>query len=460
MKQNLFLLFFLTLLLSQKSFSQETEYQIIDSLKNIEIGYAIEVYPINEFTIDSKKYEEVESENPVYKERLNQIESLIKDSISLENSQKTYKEHSQDLINAKESMQKYLDDRELPVLLKLSYLKEAQKFLDKANCQMEFYRDKNSFYEACGGNTDSKISRYISESQGKIDIIIREGLYYESKKENLSNKIINAKKELTYLKKTGLVLTETGITKRKILKVDSINISKEISGRYIKVEGPKDEYGQSKYYIMKKEFYEFQKYELVVKDSLEKYTSNIQDLAKYVGGENKYLIKNVETGKLYYTTGNILKNWGMDYFLVELFSRIDKLNIKRQTVDDDIILSLNGSQCILTTDIVKALYDGDASCIKTMTESVNKYKEYNKIGSDIAVKLTNYIKQYKSRLLKDDGLANWKKDTKECDAILIKMRNLPYANSEYYNYQLDEEDIKIHTTILDLVRYSKDKLGI
>jgi hypothetical protein len=279
-------------------------------------------------------------------------------------------------------------------------------------------------------------------------------------KEILSNLIDFERRELSKLKKTVMVLTETGIIKRKILNVDSKNIGKDISGRYIKVIGQKDEYGSPKYYLMEKDFYEFSKNEIVMKDSLEKYTSNMLAFAKLVDDENNYLIKNVESGKLYYTTGNILKNWGMDYYHFELFSRIDKLNIKRKTVENDIILSLNGSQCVLTADIGAALYNGDASCIKTMSNSVNKYIEYLKIASDISIKMTKYINQYQSWLLKDEGLLNWKKETKECDAILLKMRNLPYANSEYYNYQLNNDAVRIHSAILDVVRYSKVKLGI
>jgi hypothetical protein len=251
---------------------------------------------------------------------------------------------------------------------------------------------------------------------------------------------------------------ETGI--RKIFRADSISIGKEITGRYVKEVGTLNENGASNFFVMNEDFHHFVKNELVQRDSIQKLAPFINRVASYAGGSSNYLIKNVETGKLYYTKGDILNNWGKDYKIVMLFSRIDKLNIKRQIIDEKIILHLNGFQCVLTADIVQAVYDGDASGIKTMNESVNKYKEYNKTASDIAVKLTNHIKQYKARLLKDDGLAAWKKDTKECDAILTKMRNLPYANSEYYNEQLDEDEIEAHTAIIDLVLYSKGKLGI
>lgn len=279
--------------------------------------------------------------------------------------------------------------------------------------------------------------------------------------DSLKNAVIDyVEIEVYSIDKIEIKTVETGIAKRTILKVDSINIGKEINGRYIKEIGPRDDYGQSCYYIMKEDFRQFVKNELILKDSLGKYTNNVRGLAMYVGSDSKYLIKNVETGKLYYTTGDILNNWGRDYVVVELYSRIDKLNIKRRSIDDKIFLYLNGFQCVLTMDIAPALFKNDATCIKTMNESVNKYKECNKKNQDLAIKLSNHIKLYKSHLLKDDGLAAWKKDTKECDAILIKMRNLPYANSADYNQQLEEDLIKAHTAIIDLVLYSKGKLGI
>jgi hypothetical protein len=251
---------------------------------------------------------------------------------------------------------------------------------------------------------------------------------------------------------------EAGI--RKILRADSISIGKEITGRYVKEVGSINENGESNYFIMKEKIHQFFKNELVQRESIADLAVNINRVASYAGGSSNYLIKNVETGQLYYTKGDILNNWGMDNVIVELYSRIDKLNIKRQIINEKIILHLNGFQCVLTADIVQALYNGDASGIKVMNESVTKYIEYNKIASDLAVKLSNHVKQYKSYLLKDDGMAAWKKDTKECDAILTKMRCLPYANSDVYNLQLEEDEIEAHTAIIDLVLYSKGKLGI
>jgi len=245
---------------------------------------------------------------------------------------------------------------------------------------------------------------------------------------------------------------ETGITKRTIFKVDTVSIGKEINGRYIKMDG---------YAILSNDYKQFFANELILKDTLYNYLPAIaaRRIAKICDQYN-YIIKNVETGKLYYTTGDILSKWGKDYVIVELYSRIDKLNIKRQVIDDKIFVFLNGFQCVLTMDVAPALFNGDPSCIKAMNESVNKYKEYNKIASNLAVKLSNHIKSYKAHLLKDDGIAAWKKDTKECDAILTKMRNLPYANSEIYNQQLEEDEIEAHTAIIDFVLYSKNKLGI
>ena len=244
----------------------------------------------------------------------------------------------------------------------------------------------------------------------------------------------------------------TGITKRTVFKVDTVSIGKEINGRYIKMDG---------YAILSSDYKHFFAKELILRDTLYSYLPAIaaRRIAKICDQYN-YIIKNVETGKLYYTTGDILSKWGKDYVIVELYSRIDKLNVKRKIIDDKIFVYFNGFQCVLNMDVAPALFDGDPSCIKTMNESVNKYKEYNKTASDLAVKLSNHIKSYKARLLKEDGMAAWKKDTKECDAILTKMRNLPYANSEIYNQQLEEDEIETHIAIMDFVSYSKSKLGI
>src|SRR5665648_529694 len=245
---------------------------------------------------------------------------------------------------------------------------------------------------------------------------------------------------------------ETSRTKRTVFKVDTVSIGKEINGRYIKMD---------RYAILSNDYKHFFANELILKDTLYSYLPAIaaRRMAKICDQYN-YIIKNVKTGKLYYTTGDILSKWGKDYVIVELYSRIDKLNVKRKIIDDKIFVYLNGFQCVLNMDVAQALFDGDPSCIKAMNVSVNKYKDYNKIASDLAVKLSNHIKSYKAHLLKDDGMVEWKKDTKECDTILTKMRNLPYANSEIYNQQLDEVENEVHTATIDLVLYSKGKLGI
>lgn len=264
--------------------------------------------------------------------------------------------------------------------------------------------------------------------------------------------------EVYPINKVEVGTVETGI--RKILRADSISIGKKITGRYVKEEGTINDNGESNFFVMNENFHHFVKNELVQRDSIQKLASYISRVASYAGGRSNYLIKNVETGKLYYSKGDILKNWGKDYIVVELYSRIDKLNVKRKIIDDKIFVYFNGFQCVLNMDVAPTLFNGDPSCIKAMNESVNKYKEYNKIASNLAVKLSNNIKSYKAHLLKDDGMTAWKKDTKECDAILTKMRNLPYANSEIYNQQLEEDEIEAHTAIIDLVLYSKGKLGI
>lgn len=461
MKRNYLLLIIVSCFLSHTSFSQEKEFQIMDSLKNKEMKFVrIEVFPISELIINSKKFEYVDSINPIYKEKLELIENLVKDSLELEGNQKDYISNSLYLKDAMLSMQKYLDERELPLIMKLNYLKEAQSHLDKTNTKIIFYTGKKDLYTACGGKSDFEISQYVREGKSKIDKIIREGENYEYKQQRLKMKIVSAKQELSRNQKILKVLKETGIVQRTILKVNDQNIGKEITGIFVKEVGAVNEYGQSTYWIMKQDFRQFVKNELVIKDTIEKYTNNIRDIALYAGGFSDYLIKKTDTGKLYYTTGDILKDWGMDYAVVQFYAQIDRLNIHRKNIDDKVFLYLNGYQCVLTNDIVPELLNNDISCIKRMSESVNKYKEFNKIASDLAIKISNYIRQYRSLLLRGDDLNEWKKNTSECDFILNKMHNLPYANSEFYNEQLDREIVMLNTSIQDLIQYSKNKLGL
>lgn len=445
-----------TCLLSTITFAQSDEFQIVDSLKNrvsnsLYNGGEIEIFPIETVNANCKKYGIVEVKDSIYEAKLQLINSLSADKIELTNKLKTFNEDVQELVNAKDFLDQFNRDPEPSLMFKWQYLKKAQESLDKTSHKIDLYRSKDDVFSKSGGKTPYSIGNYVLKQQGQINVILTDGSYLKSKIENLTKKIDAENNELTHINKTKKVNMPTGEMVRTILKVGNTNIGKEIKGRFVKEDG---------YAIMLKDFRHFLANELIVSDTLDNYREiNAFRMAKICGG-NDYVIKNIETGKMYYTTGNILEKWCMNSKLVDLFTKIDNLKIKRQTIDDKILLSFNGSQCVLTGDLFGPLMGNDPTCIKTMNSSVSKYKEYNKLGFDLATKGLNHIRLYKSRLLKDDGLEAWKKETKECDAILSKMRNLPYASSEEYNLQLSQDEIATHIAIMDFVSYSKSKLGI
>ena len=439
------------------AFGQSEEYQIVDSLKtkisnSLFDSGEINVFPIETINANCKKYEVVEVKDSVYEAKLLQINSFNIDKIELTARQEAFKEGYQELINAKSYLDEFIQDPEPTLMFKWQYLKKAQESLDKTSHKIDLYRSKEDVFGKSGGKTSFKVDNYVRKQRGQIDSILYEGSYFSGKIEYLSKKIEVGKNELTKINKTRKVNMLTGVMTRTIQKVDSFNIGKEIRGRFVKEEG---------YAVISQDYRHFLANELILADSLRNYVKGIE--ANRIAGicdQNNYVIKEIDTGKLYYTTGDILRRWCMDSKLIELFSSIDKLNIKRQTIDDKILLSYNGFQCVLTADISDALISNDPTCINTMHSSVNKYYEYNKLASELALKLSNHIKLYKSRLIRDEGIETWKKDTKACDAILTKMIRLPYADSRDYSQQLDRKQVELHIVIMDYVAYSKNKLGL
>ena len=444
-------------LLNTTVFAQNDVFQIVDSLKSktsnspFYIG-EIEVFPIETVSANCKKYEFVEVKDSIYEEKLQMINSFTADKKELTNELKTFVEDVQELVNAKAYLQEFIEDPEPSLMFKWQYLKKAQESLDKTSHKIDLYRSKEDVLRKSGGRSLFLMGNYVGKQQGEIHDILYKGSFLESKIENLKKKIDVDTKELMHIKKTKKVNMPTGMIIRSILKVDSTSIGKKIKGRFVKEEG---------YAIMAKDYQHFLANELILRDTLYSYVNELDARRMAVMcNQQNYIIKNIETGKRYYTTGDILKRWCLNSYLVDLYAAIDNLKIKRQMIDDKIILSYNGSQCVLTSDISDALIGNDPTCIKTMHSSVSKYIEYNKLASELALELSNYIKLYKSRLIQANEVEAWKKNTKECEILLNKMLSLPYADSRNYYEQLDVKQVGLHTMILDYVAYSKNKLGL
>lgn len=427
MKKILLSFLLLFLLISPIIYSQNVEFLIIDSLKNVDIENSeVEVYKIYCDTIDSPRIEEVEEANPLFIQKTNLINSLKNEVDNFEKGKKLYIDNSQFLENAVSSLQLYLDSWQELSIFRWPYLKKAQNEIDKSCYKMEIFRDTKSLYTACGGKSEDKISQFIRITISNINKIITQGQQYDANINFTLDKVNKANSDLLYINKNQKVNKVTGTIKRTILKIDSKNLGKDINGWFIKVEVPREMF----------------------------------EHAPFVGGFDNYIIKNVKTGDQYYTNGNILEKWGMDRAQITLYSNMDKFKIQRKIIDDKTILFWNGFQCVLTSDIIPSILNDDATCIRSMGQSVSNYLKLLKEAEVLALKIGNNIKLYKSRLLKESDLDQWKIDTKKCNAVLLKMQDLPFAKSENYNQQLNIEDVQLHTAILDIVSYSKETLGI
>ena len=351
-------------LLSTGVFAQSEEFQIVDSLKNkvsnslFDSG-EIEVFPIESVNATCKKYEIVEVKDSVYESRLHQIDTLSAKKIELTNKLKTFNEDVQELVNAKDFLDQFNRDPEPSLMFKWQYLKKAQECLDKTSHKIDLYKSKGDVFSKSGGKTPYKVGNYVLKQQGQINDILTDGSYLKSKIENLTKKISDEKDELMGENKTKKVEMPTGEMTRTILKVGSTNIGKKIQGRFIKEEGPQDIHGQSNYAIMLKDYRQFVKNELVDEDSVKKYTKDPRGLLKHVGGNNEYLIKNVETGQLYYTTGDILRRWCMSPGLTNLYAITNELKIDRVMIGDKEYVRYSGNQCVLTPDVSERLLKKD-----------------------------------------------------------------------------------------------------
>jgi len=448
-------------------FTQNEQFQIIENLKDKNTISLIEVYKINKIVVDASKFELVEAENPLYTKKQAEIDSLkqfnseLTQKVSISEQENTY------LQNAVAKMNSYLNNGN-PETSKYGILEDTQKELDKTSHKIDFYRSKKDFYAACDGRLMDamngknyyKIEKYIQKTISEVNELIKAGNSIKNKLNYNAVLIAKLEKELITLPKTAKINKATNTVKREILLVDTVNINENISGRFIKKDGPVDENGQSRYAIMLKNYQHFVKNELILKDSVEVFTKATRDLFKGVGGNTSYLIENVKTNELYYTTGDILNNIAINSQLAEIYENIDALKIQKTVKDDKIILTYNGYTCVLTPDLYDRLSKKDASVIEAMHKSVAKRKILMENATKSADLLRKYISAYKARTITTEGLNEWKKETKNCDQILSQMQSLPFANTYYYSEQFDREETKLHIAIMDYVSYSKEKLGL
>jgi hypothetical protein len=465
-RKPVFVLLF-SILLINSGYSQNEQFKIVKSQNDNSLYSSIVVNKINKTVIDAPLNKLVDIDNPLYlkiRASLDSLTSLQSDLISkakMSDVENVYLEKAVSYMNS------YLRNKG-PETSKYGILESAQKEIDNTSHKVDFYRGKKEFYDACGGRlmdamngkNNFKIEKYLQKSMNQINDIIKTGRASKGLLNSVSSQISKLEKEIiaipTKIKENKII----GTLKREVLLVDNVNVSKNIQGTFIKKEYPLDMHGQSQYVIMLNNFMHFVESELIHRDSIEMYTKTTRGIFKGVSENSGYIIENVDTKELYYTTGDVLNKMAILSKIAEIYENIDVLNIKKSIKENKTILTYNEYSCVLTSDLYDRLLQKDASVIEEMHKSVVKRRALMEKATISADKLRKHINAYKAKTISAEGINEWKQETKICNNILTQIRSLPFADSNYYSEQFDRDEITIHIAIMEYVSYSEVKLGL
>jgi hypothetical protein len=117
---------------------------------------------------------------------------------------------------------------------------------------------------------------------------------------------------------------------------------------------------------------------------------------------------------------------------------------------------------MFTPIIKEALANKDLTIINKMYKSVNQHKIYKDQASDLAVKMGKFMNKFVSDMITSEDISEWRKITVECNKILEKMGNLPFADKqEYYKQTRNENKTGLqYAEIVDRCNGSKKMLGL
>lgn len=489
MKKYVFILTLVTIniFIIQNVFSQEKQYVILEKFKNEQGGG---IFEVKKMKVKTTKYEYKEVENPEYIEISTKIKNLQKKLDKLNG-----KELGIDKINALKNAKKLLEraieksknksnDISIESLFsggkKWTELKSAKKELDKTN--LNFVQ-----------NTKGKFSKAINQAKlniNRIDDLLgltndkqEKSKQIRSKISELESKIrvkgtyIGYENENETIKKTIYKYVPIGKIERYILILDTINAYKEINGKFIAIDNG---YSSSpNYHIIKKDFRRFIKNELLPRDTIEKFNipnKIIERIGTYsprYNDENKYLIKNIDNNKIYYTNNNILYEIALDTDDYKLYKIMKKNNIKFIDEGKKTYISKNGVKCVYTEIIGQELINNNIDIIQQTAFSVKQYNKYYKQSLKLLDIVTKHYQSYQSKTMTRSRLSKWKSDLKKLMYIKKKMDDIHYgkykndtsSDSAYkyymsFNKQLTGEQIKADTIISDMIRECRFVTGI
>lgn len=250
-----------------------------------------------------------------------------------------------------------------------------------------------------------------------------------------------------------------GESERNILIIDvTRNVSSQLDGSVFTEE--LTQYGGGNlYYLLKKDTLIFKKNELVVEKSIRKYLG--RDGVDTFSVEAGYLYKRVNDGLIFLFDGKF-KNELVDEKQNEFANLLAALaiNLEKSENHSNSVLVKDGEKCVLTSEIKEYLEaNKNSDIIGKVNRSINQYKKNLNQQSDITVKMTKYIQIHKSYTkMTNQQRDEWEQLTKTAITIEEKMKKIPFYNS--IPFQLDSRENQLHSANLDIIRYSKQAMGI
>lgn len=481
-------LLFLALLLSNSIFSQDETFIITNESKTNQTAH---IYEIVKKIIKTDKYEKREIPNPEYlslTKKIDSLDNLINSLNGSEYSEKQRQSLSYAFHYLKDAIAyKSKNGGEMDIFGdKWNDIRKAKKELDKTGIEFQqTIKKKYSLAIEEANRNMEKIQNVLglsSEKQTKIAKL-------ESQKSDLERKINNP---FNPLKKQIIADVATEKIERETLIINSENVFSSITGKFIAIKN--DQYNNN-YRIIKEDYKGFVKNEIVlgktIEDNIEDAIGSLKnlnrltdDISTYVyRDENdnsylkysneRYLIKNLDNGKLYLTTDNILDKVALEANSLNFINVLTENNIKVTEKNRKSYVSKNGIECVLTDYVKQEIINNNTNIIQETVSSVNQYDKYYQQAIKELEVVGKHYQSYQSKTMTESRLEKWKTDTKKLISTKEKMDNIHYgkysndkkselAYQYFMNFskQLTREQVEAGSIISDIIRECKIIIGI
>lgn len=316
-------------------------------------------------------------------------------------------------------------------------------------------------------NLKNKKNNFLESAKEEFGILSSKKKKKESKIKELETQISLLKKDIPPINGMSIGYTykipkkikayiQTGNMQREILVIDPAkNVSPQLEGDVF-AEEIKSSIGIT-YILVNQDTLHFKKNELIAEDSIRKYFRNDY---KKLSTEIGFIIKRESDNSIFCVDNDFVKNL-IEQKEYEFTKILDNLGITVESSPNHSspVLVNNNKKCTLTEEIRNYLESKkNADVIDKVNNSVAEYRNLLKQQENISLKLVKHAQAYKSGLITSSRRIEWEKDTKSAVVIGDKMKKLPYYDS--IAFQLNQEENRLHSAILDIIYASKITLGI